>query len=179
MAKRKRKQQTKQKKGRDRAGRPRKATQAVAAARLNEVLDMVARGFTTAAIVRHGAENWNLKRRGIEKYLTKAYEVIHKELAREYPKKVATLVARQDAIYTHAMEPVPKFNQGIPLYYPGEGGAKLVVERDLGTARQAVMDQAKLLGLFSEKFEFDFGEHADPYPDVPVDKLIEKARVFE
>lgn len=181
MAKRRRKANTKTKKRRtDAAGRTAKANKATAAARLEEVLDMVAKGRTSAEIVRYGAENWKLKRRGVEKYLTKAYDIFHNELSKQYPKKVAALVARQEAIYEHAMSPVPKFHQGVPLYFVSEDGQRrIVVERDLGTARQIVMDQGKLLGLFSERFEFDFGEHADPYPDVPVKNLMEKARVFE
>lgn len=125
-----------------------KSTQAELDLRVNEVYEQIIAGRSRGNILQYSAENWDVSERQVDNYIKKARERMQEELKQNYPYKLGEIIKKLDRIYHKAMCGVTRL------------GAKGIEfnDIDLSVARQALMDQAKLLGFVKETFQFDSPE---------------------
>lgn len=81
-----------------------RVTKAQHAERVNQVIDLMLGGAHARDIVRFGADQkWDVCRRAIEKYITKAYEVIAAECDKDRHRAFNKAVTRLERLYGRSL----------------------------------------------------------------------------
>lgn len=112
-------------------GKPRKSTNAVIAARVDEVLRIRIDGAGFHDIRRYAAENgWGVSDRQLERYIGKADRLLRERLERKASRLRALTVAKMRNLYARAVQAA-----------------------DYRTALACLQAEAKLLGLYPDNRE--------------------------
>jgi hypothetical protein len=99
--------------------------------RVNHCLEWLMDGYTRKMALREGSQMWGVCTRTVDDYFSDAQDVLQKHYEAKRSRLLSTYVARLDDMYEKTAH----------------------LKEDYSTARQIVMDQAKLAGLLKEQIE--------------------------
>lgn len=130
--------------------------------RIHQVYQWVCKGWSTNKIVAQCHEDYGIGQSMSEKYLNRARELLCKRMESEMATQASDIVKKLDAIHERT------FEKG-ETRYTEEGEPYQIF--DHSTARQALMDKAKLLGLLTNKIDMHVTNERDEYPDFDAEEL--------
>jgi len=114
------------------------------AKRVDQCLDWLRKGYTRQRAVQEGSTQWGITIRQVDDYWAAALAELSKVYEKNRLKMLAEIDSRLDYIYNEAIteQVISCKSNGEPVY-----GV------ELGIARQAAMDKAKLAGLLKDQVE--------------------------
>lgn len=115
-----------------------RSTKAELNSRIHELYEGICKGKVTSTLVRFATEKWGVNRRQAEEYIARARELLAEQFRKRQPKFLTELLAKMEAVFQKA------FHDGVAC---SAADGRLYQREDLATARQCIMDMAKLSGL--------------------------------
>jgi len=121
------------------------ATQVEIEKRVTQIFQWMLEPLSRTEILQKGSEMWGVSERQIDEYSSRSTKLIHDLVQKERPYKLHEIIKKLDLIYEKAM------HQGVAKRT--RDGYSVVYVADMQVARQALMDQAKLLGMVVDKIQ--------------------------
>lgn len=78
----------------------RKSNKLVQEERINQIFNFMLRGYRTGQIIEHGVKNWGIGQRMVEKYITKASEIIKAQAETDREQQYYKALLRYEDLYS-------------------------------------------------------------------------------